>query len=373
MNLKTVVLFLLGFSLIYAGVNSYVILRLGGLLGIKRTVLFLWIALATFSLPVAVYVERVFPNYFSRIFFALSTLWMGILFFTLCSLLVYEAIRLFYTIPNGGVLIVFVVGALSVISGINAVGISVREVQVPIENLGRDVTIVQLSDIHLGAIRGSRFLKKIIETIDKLDPDIVVITGDMVDASARLHTNMLSDFSKLRAPIYFVTGNHEVYEGTDKVYALFNDTKIRPLRNEVVNLDSIQIIGIEYSQDKGHLRRELEKIKIDRTKPAILMYHSPEGTEEARKAGIKLQLAGHTHNGQIFPFNLVVRLFFKYTKGLYDFVGMYVYVSPGTGTWGPYMRLGSRNEITLLKLVPKQNPLSGSLNLPDDQTLQLPF
>jgi len=353
MKIMNIIIFLLAFLLIYTGINSYVILRLGGLLGIGRNILYLWIALATFSLPVAVYVERIFPNIFSRIFYTVSALWMGILLFTLCSLLIYEAIRPFYTIPHAEIIIVIVVSALSVISIINAVGISVKEVEVPVKNLEKDVTIVQLSDIHVGTVRNSGFLKKIIEKTNKLDPDIVMITGDMVDASARLHSNMFSDFNKLRAPIYFVTGNHEVMEETDKVYELFNDTKIRILRNEAVNFNGIQIIGIEYSEDKGHLGKELENMKIDKTKPTVLMYHSPQGMEAAKKAGIDLQLAGHTHNGQIFPFNFLVKIIYQHTKGLYDLEGMFLYVSPGTGTWGPYMRLGSKNEITLLNLIAK--------------------
>ncbi|MDD2665752.1 MAG: metallophosphoesterase [Methanocellales archaeon] len=351
-RIQFVIYFLL-FLLIYISLNSYVVLRLGGLLGIGRNILYLWIALATLSLPVAVYFERIFPNILSRIFYTVSALWMGILLFTLCSLLIYEVIRPFYTIPYAGMIIVIVVSVLSIISVINAVGIVVKEVEVPIKNLEEDVTLVQLSDIHAGTIRNSGFLKKIIEKANKLDPNIVMITGDMVDASARLHGSMFSDFNRLKAPIYFVTGNHEVYEETDKVYALFNDTKIRVLRNEAVDFDGIQIIGVEFSEDKGHLGKELEKLKIDKSKPAVLMYHSPAGTEDAKRAGIDLQLAGHTHSGQIFPFNFFLRMFFKHIKGLYDFEGMFLYVSPGTGTWGPYMRLGSRNEITLLKLIAK--------------------
>ena len=353
-NMRTqFVIFFLVFLLIYTSLNSYVVLRLGGLLGIGRNILYLWVVLVTFSLPVAMYVERIFPNILSRIFYTLSTLWLGILLFMLFSLLIYEAITPFYTIPHAGKIIVIVVSVLSIISVINATGIVVKEVEVPIEKLEKNVTIVQLSDIHLGTIRNSGFLKRVIEKTNQLDPDIVMITGDMVDANARLHGGIFSDFNRLRAPIYFVTGNHEVMEGADKVYALFNDTKIRVLRNEAVDFDGIQIIGVEYSADKGHLGKELEKLKIDKAMPAVLMYHTPQGIEDARRAGISLQLSGHTHNGQIFPFNFFLRISFKHINGLYDLGDMFLYVSPGTGTWGPYMRLGSRNEITVLKLIAK--------------------
>lgn len=347
------VIFFLVFLLIYISLNSYVVLRLGGLLGIGRNSLYLWIVLVTFSLPVAMYVERIFPNIFSRIVYTVSALWLGILLFTLCSLLIYEAIRPFFTIPYAGTIIVIVVSVLSIISVIIAAGIVVKEVEVPVKNLKKNVTIVQLSDLHLGTIRNSGFLKSIIDKTNQLDPDIVMITGDMVDASARLHASMFGNFNRLRAPIYFVAGNHEGYEEADKVNELFHDTKIRILRNEAVDFDGIQIIGIEFSEGKDHLGKELAKLKIDKAKPAVLMYHAPQGIEDAKRAGIDLQLAGHTHSGQIFPFNFFVRIIFKHINGLYDLGGMYLYVSPGTGTWGPYMRFGSRNEITFLKLIAK--------------------
>jgi len=345
------VIFFLVFLLIYLSLNAYAVLRLGGLLGVESNILYLWMVVVTFSLPAAMYVERIFPNVLSRIFYTVAALWMGILLFTVCSLLVYEVIRPFYPIPMAGMIIVSIVSVLSIISVINAARLAVKEVEVPVKNLKKDVTIVQLSDIHLGTIRNSGFLKKIIEKTCQLDPDIVMITGDMVDTGPRLHRSMFSDFNRLRAPIYFVTGNHEGYEETDTVHALFNDTKIRVLRNEAVDFDGIQIIGIEFSETKGHLGKELAKLKIDKARPAVLMYHSPQGLEDAKRAGIDLQLAGHTHAGQIFPFNFFVKIIFKHIKGLYDLGGMFLYVSAGTGTWGPHMRLGSRNEITRLKLI----------------------
>jgi len=352
MNVKIqFIIFFLIFILIYISLNSYVFLRLGGLLGIQKNFLYLLILLFTFSLPFAMYIERVFPNILSRIFYTVAALWMGILLFILCLLLLYEIIRLFYAPPYAGMIIVIMVSILSIISIINATRIVVKEIKIPIKNLEKNITIVQLSDIHVGTIMNSGFLKKIIKEVDQLNPDIVMITGDMIDASARLHKDMFSVFNQLKAEVYFVTGNHEIYEGADNVYVLFNNTKIRALKNEVVNSNGIQVIGIEFSESDGYLEKELEKIKIDKTKPAVLMYHSPQGVETAKKIGINLQLSGHTHFGQIFPFNFLVNMFFKYINGLYKLGDMFLYVSPGTGTWGPYMRLGSNNEITVLKLI----------------------
>lgn len=280
---------------------------------------------------------------------------MGILLFALSTLLIYEIVSHFFVIPHAGMIIIATVCTLSIVSIINATRLSVKEVEVPLKHLKKDTTIVQISDLHVGTIRSSNFLKKIVEKINQIDPTVVLITGDIIDSRSRIHAHMFSDFNTVRAPVYFVAGNHEIYEGKETVYAQLSTTKIQALRNETVDCDDIQIIGIEFSEDSDHLGNELKKITIDKTRPAVLMYHAPQGIEDAQKAGIDLQLVGHTHFGQIFPFNFLVRIAYKHVKGLYVLESMFLYVSPGTGTWGPYMRLGSKNEISLLKLKQKSS------------------
>ncbi|MFC1733862.1 metallophosphoesterase [candidate division KSB1 bacterium] len=341
------------FLAVYITLNSYVIIRLGGLLGIKGNILYYIIVIITLSLPAAMFIENRIPNMITRVAYTIAALWMGVMLFLFFTLLIYEIIRPFYEIPYAGFIILGIVILLSIYSTVNAFSLTVKEVEVPMDNLKEEVTIAQLSDLHIGTIRNSRFLKNVAERVNELDPDIVMITGDLVDAAAPLHTSMFSDFNKLRAPVYFVSGNHETYEDLGKVYELFNDTKITPLKNEAVTWDGIQVVGIEFSESKTYLKEQLAKIKINKSKPVVLMYHPPMSMEDAKDAGIDLQLSGHTHNGQIFPFNFFVWLAFRHINGLYDLDGMYLHVSPGTGTWGPYMRLGSRNEITLLRLVPE--------------------
>ena len=127
-------------------------------------------------------------------------------------------------------------------------------------------------------------------------------------------------------------------------------TKLRILRNELVVFNQIQVIGVEYSFEHDHLKNTLKRLKINYDTPSILLYHIPKGLKEANEVGIDLQLSGHTHNGQIMPFNFLVKLMFPYINGLYEYKGTKLYVSPGTGTWGPPMRIGSNCEITLIKL-----------------------
>jgi len=176
---------------------------------------------------------------------------------------------------------------------------------------------------------------------------------DMVDGSAQLHKHTFCALNKIKAPFLFVTGNHETYEGLEEVFRVLNPTNIKMLSNEMFEFNGIQIIGVNYSFDQDHLKNMLHSLKIEKSKPSILMYHLPQGLDVANEAGVDLQLSGHTHNGQIFPFSLLVKLLFPYNNGLYEYNGTCLYVSQGTGTWGPPMRLGSKNEITLIKLTKK--------------------
>jgi len=283
---------------------------------------------------------------------------MGMMFLFFVVLLLNEIfIRIFkYHKKAAGTTIIILVVLLSLIGALNASVVSVKEVEVPIQGLNKPVTIAQMSDVHIGTIRNSGFLKKITNMTNKIDPDIVVITGDLIDATAPLHESMFAEFNKLRGKVYFISGNHETYGGTDQVYELLSESKIKILKNEIVKTNGLQIVGVDFAQEKGHLNSTLQKLKVNKKQPSVLLYHAPMDMEIAKKKGIDLQLSGHTHNGQIFPFNFITYFFFPKQKGLYDLEGMHLYVNPGTGTWGPYMRLGSSNEITLLKLVPsKQN------------------
>jgi len=221
--------------------------------------------------------------------------------------------------------------------------------EVELEGFGTELNIVQLSDIHVGSVRGDGYLKRIVEKVNKLEPDAVVITGDLFDGSAPLHDDMIDPLNDIVAPVYFISGNHEMYEGIDEIRRIISNTKLHDLDDKVVEIKGVQLIGVGFEQQKNNLNGNIPS--FDKDKPAILLHHIPEGVDYAKSTGIDLMLTGHTHNGQIVPFNLLVKMIFSRSEGLYDVDGMKLYVSPGTGTWGPPMRLGSMNEITLLHLI----------------------
>ena len=243
---------------------------------------------------------------------------------------------------------IFFILFVSIYSIINASKIHVSEIN--IEHFGTDLRVVQLSDVHIGTVRNSEFLNRIIKKTNSLNPDIVVITGDLVDGSGKLSEETFEPLNKITAPTFIIMGNHEFYEGEQRVINMISGTKAKILRNQNYEINGVNIIGLDYSENKTYVADNLKSIKFNKSNPTILLNHVPLGYEDAEKSGIKLQLSGHTHNGQMFPFTLFVKIRFSKISGLYEIGKMKLYVSSGTGTWGPPMRLGSKNEITLINL-----------------------
>ncbi|MBX4196653.1 metallophosphoesterase [Candidatus Pacearchaeota archaeon] len=342
------------FVSIYLAMHFYVLSELFHFIGIPRGYGF-YILMIVLSLSFigTMVLERTMPNVFTRVLYTLSSVWLGVLFISLWILLINSVLTLFIEIPLlvQGTYTLSLIALISLYSLHNATRTNITWMTIPLKNLKKPLKIVQLTDIHIGTIRSSKFLKKIVETVNSINPNFVVITGDLFDGSAPLTKEIVSPLNDLKAPAYFVIGNHEIYDGIAGVSEILKSTKLKVLRNEKSSFKEIQIIGVDFSDDKKYLEEILPRISINKKKPAILLYHPPASLEPVEKAGIGLQLSGHTHKGQIFPFNLFVRLAYPYVTGLHTTEKTSLYISPGTGTWGPPMRLGSRNEITVIDLV----------------------
>ncbi len=341
--------FVIIFVGIYSLLNFYVLRRLAHLFKIRPGIgFYTLLVICTLSYIAAAVLDRVYANGFSRMIYLLASTWMGTGFLLFSCLIVYEvAAVLFKPKPVvSGIVICSVVAVLSLYATINAHRITVTNVDI---TAGVNMNIVQLSDIHLGSARPG-FLEQIVEKTNSLDPDLVLITGDLMESHRSITPATLEPLNDLLAPAFFVTGNHDGYAGIDRTMQLIGTTKVTPLRNESVTAKGIQIIGIDDSYDKGRVARQLENIEVDPSRFSILMYHRPDAFDAACRAGIDLTLSGHTHNGQIFPFNYFVRLNYRHVKGLFERENCRLYVTSGTGTWGPRMRLGSNNEIVMLKL-----------------------
>jgi hypothetical protein len=243
--------------------------------------------------------------------------------------------------------------------------VAVRAVRVPLRRLPEALSgfrIVQLSDLHIGHTLGRGWLMDVVARVNALEADAVVITGDLVDGSVRELRDHVAPLGELRAKhgVFFVTGNHEYYSGADAWIAELTRLGVRVLRNEHVTIgegaDSFDLAGVDdWSAGRfgrGHgpdLRRALAG--RDPARELVLLAHQPKQIIEAAEHGVGLQLSGHTHGGQIFPWGFFVRLDQPYVAGLSQHGDTQIYVSRGTGFWGPPMRVAAPSEISLVELV----------------------
>jgi uncharacterized protein len=214
------------------------------------------------------------------------------------------------------------------------------------------LSIAQISDLHLGVMIGKQRLDHVLDRIRALDPDILISTGDLVDAQAHFLDGLSSRFATLhpRYGKFAITGNHERYAGLDHALEFHAGCGFRLLRGEAVGVGGIMLAGVDDPAVSPSTAEEearmLAGIPDDRF--VILLKHQPNIDPEAR---FDLQLSGHTHKGQIFPFGLLVRIVYPVAAGLHVLAsGARIYVSRGTGTWGPPIRIFSPPEITLIEL-----------------------
>jgi uncharacterized protein len=349
-NISLASMFLSIVLLLYLAINLYVLSRFAGLFAIKRGLVFWFVVfICTASLIVGIMFHSSAGNIISRTIYIITTTWLGILWLLFSTLIVYEVVRLFFKIPSSvaGTTILIIVAIATIYSMINAQLVRIKQLTFP---ANVDCNIVQLSDIHLGCV-SENFFKRVIEKTNALNPDLILITGDLVDNFNQNTRQALLSIKDLKAPIFFVTGNHEEYSGSDNVIKFLTEANVKVLRNQLVNYDGIQIAGIDNRTNLKELDLILQTLNIDKSKFCIMMSHRPVDLKSISKSPVNLVLSGHTHAGQLFPFNYVVKFTHGgYLSGLHKYGNTYLYVTSGTGTWGPRMRLGSRSEIVLVQL-----------------------
>jgi hypothetical protein len=210
-----------------------------------------------------------------------------------------------------------------------------------------------LSDLHLGNVNGLGFSRRLAATAARLSPDIVFLPGDIFDGTRADSDRLAAPLLAIAPPLgfYFTSGNHEEYGGESHYAEAMTRAGIRVLANERVTVDGLHILGVPYG-DSGYpirLRAFLESLELAEGEASILLNHVPNRLPIVEQAGVSLQISGHTHGGQIFPFTWITRRAFgKFTYGLQQFGALQVYTSSGAGTWGPPMRVGTRPEMVLL-------------------------
>jgi hypothetical protein len=254
--------------------------------------------------------------------------------------------------------VLFTLAALAGLYGlIDARWIRIRRVPVTLPNLPeswRGRTALVVSDLHLGHVNGVGFSRRIARMAARLNPDAIFLPGDIFDGTKYDPNRLIAPFQELSPPfgIWFATGNHEEFGHSERYTEALARAGVRVLANEKVTVDGLQILGI-FNRDSTHLLRvhaTLNALRIDRGRASILLNHVPNRLPIVEQAGVSLQISGHTHGGQLFPYTWFVRrIFGGFSYGLQRFGALQVYTSSGAGTWGPPMRVGTHSEIALLR------------------------
>jgi predicted MPP superfamily phosphohydrolase len=376
--------FLIFFSIvfvIYGLINTYIFTRFmqaipAGPFRIWAVIAF-WVIVGSFI--VARFLERAYPCDFTEVMTWIGSFWLGAMVYFILSLLVIDFARLinhfipffpqiFYAdyqrtklltllVISGLVMIITTVGF------INARNPVVKSLDL---NISKKVTgnktlkIAMASDIHLGTLVGKRGAARLVRMINGLHPDIILLAGDLVDEdlSPVIRRNLGETLKNFYAPlgVYAITGNHEYIGGAEQAVAYLTAHNIRFLSDTAELIDDRFYLAGREDRDRprftGKQRKPLADILkgIDHSFPIILMDHQPFQLSKPEELGVDLQLSGHTHHGQIWPFNYITNAIYEVSWGYKKKGNTNIYVSCGFGTWGPPMRLGNRPEVVSITL-----------------------
>jgi uncharacterized protein len=306
-----------------------------------------------------------------RLWYTISAVWIGLAsYFLWAAVLCWVVLGIsrllnFGWQPRWIAVILFGAAALAGLYGlVNAAWLRVKRINIALPNLpqqwrGRVAALV--SDTHLGHVRNGRFIQRVVRMLASLKPDVVFLAGDLYDGTAGDFDKLAQPWTALTTPhsppavphgVYYIAGNHEEFYGDAEYHEPLVRAGVRELNNQKVEIDGLQVVGVHY-RDAAHperYRQILRAAALDRNRASVLLLHAPVHLDVAEAEGVSLQLSGHTHGGQFFPFTWIAgRVWGKFIHGLQRLGSLLVYVSYGAGTWGPPMRVGTWPEIVLIK------------------------
>ncbi|MCK4737428.1 MAG: metallophosphoesterase [Sulfurimonas sp.] len=314
------------------------------------------------------------PNWLYFIF----SIPIGILFLLFCTTLVYDISRVLLSLTpisksrrkflkkSLDISSLAIASTLTLRSLYEARFVKLERVTIKVKDLKKSYKIAQLSDLHIGGLIDNEFIKDIVKRVNALNPDLVVITGDLVDTDIDYIKDSLEEFKALNSKYgtYFIVGNHEYFHDITKIIEKVKSLGIRVLENENIYIgeqnEGFNLAGV-YDligyRTKTYIP-DLQKALLGKKEsPTLLLAHQPKYIEEVGDE-VDLILSGHTHGGQLYPFKFLVKLQQPYVSGLHQHnENLQIYVNKGTGFWGPPMRLGASSEITEITIEPQTTTL----------------
>ncbi len=368
------IIFILIFLCLYGGLNFYAFFQAKNILHFSGKTEFIIIALLCLLILAPIIIrlaEKLHCETLARSIAYLGYLWMAFVFLFFCLNITFDAARYifkFLSQSQESVLLKNVFFSLSMFLSLifvlygffDAQKVRIKKLEVhtekPLPNGGK-IRIVQISDVHVGLIIRGKRLKAILDRVKETKPDILVSTGDLLDGELNNVMPEAKQFAEIK-PVYgkyAVTGNHEYYAGIENAMEFTRNAGFKILRDERTKVAGINIIGLEdpTGRQMGLVKSSLRISDLFPRQQGndfiLLLKHQPTIKEDKF---FNLQLSGHTHGGQIFPFMLIIRLFFPKPYGLYKLAeNKSVYISPGAGTWGPPVRFLAPPEITVIDLI----------------------
>lgn len=381
---KLILLGAILFISLYGGINYYIGARLWQYVG--REIPFLnneiyWIIFSLIAVAYIIYmlISSVVPKVVSNILNIVGSYWMAIMFYLILILPVIDLMKIMNKrvafISNDvvatdniqlivTVLVISFLFVLMVYGTWSGQSAKVTKYDLDINKIEgniKSLKVIMISDIHLGGIVDNRRLTTMVNRINELNPDLVLIPGDIIDSKLApfINENMSDNFKRLKSKhgIYACLGNHDAMgDKVDVVVENFENAGIKVLRDDVISIDnSFYIIGRDDPSLQGSTkvkRKDLSCLTkdLDKSKTLILMDHQPKNLSDTEKHGIDLQVSGHTHKGQLFPASFITNKLFELDYGYLKKNNSKIIVSSGYGTWGPPIRLGSRSEIVEINL-----------------------
>lgn len=366
---------------VFLGVNAFLYVQTRTLFTIPRVGV--WLKWLFIFLAASFFIEKLLnsfvPGGISRVLEQIGAIWLAAMLYLSIIFLVILLFRLanrWFSITDYldfkqhlnyhrfAVVAAYSVLAIVLVVGyINATSIKIVNLKLEVDKpLRGSLRVVAVSDIHLGAIIGNKQLSKLITTVNGQNPDVLLLLGDTFDGDVTpvIDQNMCAQFANVKSKygVFAITGNHDYFGQFDKKITCLRNAGVTVLCDSTVQIADCYIVGRNDRQSEFALRKNRCSVAslvepLDSSKVIILLDHQPYNLDEAQKCGVDLQLSGHTHNGQMWPLNLIIRSMYELGHGYMQKEKTHYYVSSGFGTWGPRIRFGSRAELLVIDLVPK--------------------